>query len=131
MKLTQLIKKVKFDRRGLVPAIIQDEKTGEVLMLAYMNRRALAKTLETGKTYFWSRSRKKLWMKGEISGHTQSTRQIFLDCDGDTLLIKVRQKKAACHTGFYSCFYRKIDSKSGRLKVTGKKVFDSKKVYKT
>jgi len=131
MKLTQLIKKVKFDRRGLVPAIIQDEKTGEVLMLAYMNRRALMKTLETGKTYFWSRSRKKLWMKGEISGHTQSARQVFLDCDGDTLLIKVRQKEAACHTGFYSCFYRKMNSRTATLKVTGKKVFDSKKVYKT
>ena len=129
MKTPELIKKVKFDQCGLVPAIIQDAKTDEVLMLAYMNRRALAKTLETGKTHFWSRSRKKLWMKGEISGHTQSVRQVFLDCDSDTLLIKVRQKEAACHTGFYSCFYRKIDSESGRLKVTGKKVFDSRKVY--
>ena len=128
MKLNSLLKKIKFDRRGLVPAIIQDEKTGEVLMLAYMNRLALRKTLETGKTYFWSRSRKKLWMKGEISGHTQCVRQVFLDCDSDTLLIKVRQKEAACHTGFYSCFYRKMNSRTATLKVTGKKVFDSKKV---
>jgi len=124
LKLNALLKKIKFDRRGLVPAIIQDAKTNQVLMVAYMNRKALKKTLETGKTYFWSRSRKKLWLKGESSGHIQSVRQIFLDCDNDTLLIKVRQKKAACHTGFYSCFYRKINLKTTALKVIGKKVFD-------
>ncbi len=129
MKLAQLIRKVKFDQRGLVPAIIQDEKTGEVLMLAYMNRLALRKTLETGKTYFWSRSRKKLWMKGEGSGHIQCVRQVFLDCDSDTLLIKVCQKEAACHTGFYSCFYRKINSKTGKTKTIGKKIFNPQKVY--
>lgn len=130
MKTIQLIKKVKFDQRGLVPAIIQDAKTARVLMNAYMNRQALTKTLETGKIHFWSRSRKKLWMKGETSGNTQSVRQVFLDCDGDALLIKVAQVGAACHTGYYSCFYRKINLKTARLKVIGKKIFDPKKVYR-
>ncbi|MBL7085253.1 MAG: phosphoribosyl-AMP cyclohydrolase [Candidatus Omnitrophica bacterium] len=124
-----LLRKIKFNQRGLVPAIIQDAKTNQVLMVAYMNRRALAKTLETGKTYFWSRSRKKLWLKGATSGHIQSVRSIFLDCDADTLLIKVRQKGSACHTGYYSCFYRKINRKSAKLKVVGKKKFDPNKVY--
>ena len=123
------MKKIKFDQRGLLPAIIQDVKTSQVLMVAYMNRKALERTLETGKTYFWSRSRKKLWLKGEVSGHIQTVRSIFLDCDADTLLIMVRQKSAACHTGYYSCFYRKIDRKSAKLKVVGKKNFDPKKVY--
>ncbi len=129
LRFDSLIKEIKFDQRGLVPAIIQDAKTGQVLMLAYMSRQALRKTLETGKTHFWSRSRKKLWLKGETSGHTQSIRQIFLDCDSDTLLIKVRQRGAACHTGYYSCFYRKIDPRTLKLKIIGKKVFNPKKVY--
>jgi phosphoribosyl-AMP cyclohydrolase len=131
MKLDSLLKKIKFDQRGLIPAIIQDVKTNQVLMLAYMNRRALKKTLETGRTYFWSRSRKQLWCKGEISGHTQALRQLFLDCDADTLLIKVAQAGGACHTGYYSCFYRKINTKAAALKIVGKKVFDPKKVYHT
>lgn len=130
MKAAALIKKVKFDRHGLVPAIIQDIKSGKVLMLAYMNRQALTKTLETGRTYFWSRSRKKLWLKGATSGHTQSVRGVYLDCDGDTLLIKVAQRGAACHTGYHSCFYRKLERKSGHLKVIAKKRFNPKKVYK-
>ena len=125
-----LLKKVKFDRRGLVAAIIQDVRTNQVLMLAYMNRLALRKTLQTGRTHFWSRSRKKIWRKGESSGHIQKVRSICLDCDGDTLLIKVSQKGAACHTGYYSCFYRKLKAQSGRLKVVGKKKFDPRKVYK-
>ena len=131
MNYNLLIKKIKFDQRGLVPAIIQDAKTGEVLMLAYMNRRAVRETLKSARTHFWSRSRKKLWMKGESSGHTQSVCGIFLDCDGDTLLIKVRQKRAACHTGYYCCFYRKIDASRQALKTVGKKIFEPKKVYKS
>lgn len=130
MGIDSLIKRIKFNRHGLVPVIIQETKTGEVLMLAYMNRRALRKTLASAKTYFWSRSRKRLWLKGESSGHTQSVRQIFLDCDGDTLLIKVTQKGAACHTGYYSCFYRQLDVESGSFKVVAKKTFDPKKVYR-
>ena len=128
-RISALIKKVKFDQRGLVPAIIQEAKTGQVLMMAYMNRQALRKTLRYGKTHFWSRSRGKLWMKGESSGHVQKVRQVFLDCDGDTLLIKVAQTDAACHTGYYCCFYRKVNPKNAALKVIAKKVFEPKKVY--
>lgn len=129
MKYDLLMRKIKFNQRGLVPAIVQDTKTSQVLMLAYMNRLSLKKTIETGKVHFWSRSRKRLWLKGETSRHTQSVRSIFLDCDADTLLIKVRQKGAACHRGYYSCFYRKIDSRTWKLKVSDKKIFDPKKVY--
>lgn len=102
------LKSFKFDKSGLLPAIIQDYKTGSVLMLAYMNRVSLARTLKTGKTCFWSRSRKEYWVKGQTSGHFQFVKSIAYDCDMDTLLIKVRQVGAACHTGNRSCFYRKI-----------------------
>lgn len=101
-----MIDTIKFDDRGLVPAIIQDSRSGQVLMMAYMNREALQKTLVTGQTWFYSRSRQSLWMKGESSGHVQKVVDIRFDCDGDTLLIKVEQTGAACHTGHYSCFYR-------------------------
>ena len=102
------LKDLKFDKTGLIPAIIQDYKTGEVLMLAYMNNASLARTLKSGKTCFWSRSRKEFWVKGETSGHYQFVKSIAYDCDMDTLLIKVRQLGAACHTGSRSCFYRRI-----------------------
>ena len=98
-----------FQKADLIPAIIQDNENGEVLMLAYMNRESLAKTLETGYTWFWSRSRKELWNKGATSGHLQKIVSMYRDCDDDTLLIKVEQTGAACHTGNRSCFYRKID----------------------
>lgn len=101
-----MIEQVKFDERGLVPAIIQDSQSGRVLMMAYMNAESLGKTIETGRTWFYSRSRQQLWMKGETSGHVQQVRDIFYDCDGDCLLIQVEQTGAACHTGHYSCFYR-------------------------
>lgn len=94
--------------KGLVPAIVTDFENNEVLMLAYMNREAFDKTIETKKTWFYSRSRKKLWNKGETSGHFQFVKEISVDCDGDTLLIKVQQLGAACHTGNRSCFYRRI-----------------------
>ena len=119
---------IKFDTNGLVPAVIQDFQNGEVLMVAYMNRDSLQKTLETGKTHFWSRSRKKLWMKGESSGHIQEIKEICIDCDADCLLIKVDQKVAACHTGYRSCFYRKWDN--GNWATVGEKVFEEKDVYK-
>jgi len=102
------LKELKFDRQGLIPAIIQDYKTGEVLMLAYMNRDSLRRTLKLGKTCFWSRSRKKYWIKGETSGHYQYVKGIAYDCDMDALLIRVRQLKVACHTGNRSCFYRRM-----------------------
>jgi phosphoribosyl-AMP cyclohydrolase/phosphoribosyl-ATP pyrophosphohydrolase/phosphoribosyl-AMP cyclohydrolase len=97
-----------FAKSELVPAIVQDSENGQVLMLAYMNLESLRKTLETGQTYFWSRSRGELWNKGETSGHTQKVIDIFADCDDDTLLLKVEQRGAACHTGEYSCFFNRI-----------------------
>jgi len=114
--------------QGLIPAIVQDWKTGEVLMVAYMNAASWAKTLETGKACFWSRSRKKLWLKGETSGHVQIIKEIYLDCDQDALLLKVEQVGgAACHTGYRSCFYRQIVN--GQTQVIGKRIFDPKEVY--
>lgn len=113
---------LKFDDRGLIPAIVQDYKTNQVLMLAYMNGESLARTVETGYTWFWSRSRQELWNKGATSGHTQRVLSITYDCDGDTLLVKVEQKGAACHTGSYSCFFNPLwNSGSGEsLPVTEK-----------
>ena len=102
------IKDLKFDKSGLIPAIIQDFKTGEILMLAYMNRESIRRTLKLGKTCFWSRSRKEYWIKGATSGNFQFVKSIAYDCDMDSLLIKVRQVGVACHTGNRSCFYRKI-----------------------
>lgn len=99
---------LKYDKNGLIPAIIQDYKTNEVLMLAYMNEQSLKRTIKLGKTCFWSRSRKEFWVKGETSGHFQFIKGISYDCDADALLIKVRQVGAACHTGNRSCFYRKL-----------------------
>lgn len=97
-----------FKKCDLIPAIIQEASTGEVLMLAYMNRESLAKTFETGYTWFWSRSRQELWNKGATSGHLQKVIEIYDDCDDDTLLVKVEQTGAACHTGNHSCFFTKI-----------------------
>lgn len=97
-----------FKKGNLIPAIVREESTGEVLMLAYMNRESLAKTFETGETWFYSRSRQELWHKGATSGHIQKIVDIYTDCDDDTLLINVVQTGAACHTGNHSCFYRKI-----------------------
>ena len=102
------IDKVRFDERGLVPAVVQDALSGEVLMLAYMNRESLDKTIATGETHFWSRSRGELWHKGATSGHTQKVTGMSLDCDGDTILVRVLQSGAACHTGAYSCFFEKF-----------------------
>lgn len=118
---------VKFDDRGLAAAIIQDAATGEVLMCAFLNREALRLTFETGKMHYWSRSRQKLWLKGETSGHIQSVREARIDCDGDALVFKVDQEGGACHTGFYSCFYRKLED--GAWTEEGRKVFDPKAVY--
>ena len=120
---------IDFNRgNGLIPVIIQDALTHEVLMLGYMNRESWQKTQETNRVSFWSRSREKLWVKGETSGHTQEVKEIYLDCDGDTLLIKVNQiGGAACHTGFRSCFH--LRREEGEWKVSGEKIFDPKEVY--
>jgi phosphoribosyl-AMP cyclohydrolase len=100
---------VAFDDRGLVPAIVQDAENGDVLMMAWMNRESLDRTIADGRTWFWSRSRRELWAKGETSGHVQHVEEIRVDCDADTLLVRVHQVGAACHTGERSCFYRGID----------------------
>ena len=114
---------------GLVPVIVQDADTGEVLMLAYMNRDAWLKTLQTGKATYWSRSRNELWVKGETSGHIQIVRDILVDCDSDTVLLKVRQVGgAACHTGYRSCFFRKLVD--GKTEVIGERIFKPEDVYK-
>ena len=102
------LKELKFDEKGLIPAIIQDVKSGDVLMVGYMNEESIKFTLDEGRTCFWSRSRQKFWRKGESSGHIQKVKEIYYDCDGDALLIKVEQTGVACHTGEWSCFYRKL-----------------------
>ena len=101
----ELMQKVKFDASGLVTAVAQDAQNGQVLMVAWMNREALEETLQGGQVCYWSRSRQSLWRKGETSGHVQTLRDIYVDCDGDTLLLKVDQKGPACHTGAESCFF--------------------------
>jgi phosphoribosyl-AMP cyclohydrolase len=121
--------KLKFDADGLIPAIIQDQTTGRVLMMAWMNRASIEKTIETGKTHFWSRSRRKFWMKGESSGHTQQVKDIATDCDGDTLLIQVEQLGAACHEGYRSCFYRSIVQDGADFKVTEERLATPEQIY--
>ena len=112
-----------------MPAIVQDDETDEVLMLAYMNHEAWEKTCTSGKAHYWSRSRQKLWLKGGTSGHIQEVRAIYVDCDLDTVLIRVHQVGgAACHEGYQSCFYRKAGH--GELRTVGTQVFDPKEVYK-
>lgn len=113
---------------GLIPAIVQDAETGEVLMLAFMNELSWQKTLETGKATYWSRTRKKLWIKGGTSGNVQLIKEIRIDCDDDTVLLKVEQiGGAACHTGHRSCFYKKIENND--IVIVGEKIFDPKEVY--
>ncbi len=114
---------------GLVPVIVQDSTDGTVLMLAYMNEEAWDKTWETGEAHYWSRSRKKLWHKGGTSGNVQKVREIFIDCDDDTVLLKVEQiGGAACHTGYRTCFYRKLEDE--RVDIVAEKIFDPKEVYR-
>ncbi len=121
---------IDFDKMGgLAPAVVQDEKTGEVLMLAFMNKEAWEATLKTGKATYYSRTRNTLWVKGNTSGHVQRVKEIRIDCDNDTILLKVEQVGgAACHMGYRSCFYRRVEN--GALKTVGKKIFDPKEVYK-
>src|ERR1043166_2606265 len=107
-----LYEQLKFNADGLIPAIVQEQSTSRVLMMAWMNRASLERTLETGRTHFWSRSRQKFWMKGETSGHVQQVRDVAFDCDGDTLLIQVEQTGAACHEGYKSCFFRSVEGET-------------------
>ena len=120
----------KLNEQGLIPAVVQDAVTGEVLMVAYMNKESLAETFKRKLTCFYSRSRNEFWVKGESSGHTQEVVEILTDCDQDTLLIKVKQKGGACHLGYKSCFVRSLDNKGDLAKITQKKIFDPEKIYK-
>jgi phosphoribosyl-AMP cyclohydrolase len=120
---------VRFDADGLVPAVIQEDATGEVLMVGYMNAEALERTVATGRTHFWSRSRRTIWRKGETSGHVQQVKSLAVDCDGDCLLVRVAQEVAACHMGYWTCFFRRR-TPDGGVEVVGERVFDPEKTYR-
>ena len=128
-KLEETIGDLKYDAAGLIPAVCVDHQTKQVLMVAYMNEASLLDTVRTGKTHFWSRSRQKYWMKGESSGHTQEVKAIYIDCDADTLVIEVLQHGAACHEGYYSCFYRRLND-AGQWEVVAKRLLNPDDVYK-
>lgn len=130
MSFKEIISGLKFDSNGLIPAIMQDYENGEILMFAFMNHEAVEKTLTSGLANFYSRSRNKMWVKGESSGHTQEVKEAYFDCDKDVLLIKIKQNVAACHTGYRSCFYSKINLKNETVETVGEKVFEEEKVYK-
>jgi len=126
-----IIEQLKFDSDGLIPAIAQEEKSGEILMMAWMNRESLRATIETNRATYWSRSRKKFWMKGEESGNIQEIRSIHIDCDGDAVLLKVNQiGGAACHTGHRTCFYREIVDDGQNFKESNDIIFDPNTVYR-
>ena len=121
----------KFDQKGLITAVAQDAQTGQVLMVGYMNRQALDLTIQTGYATYFSRSRQKLWKKGQQSGHFQKVQQILIDCDQDCLVLKVTVDAGQCHVGYQSCFYRALDKKTkGKLKFIAEKVYDPQKTYK-
>ena len=128
-EIDETIAALKYDDNGLIPAVIVDADSKAVLMMAWMNAESLKTTVETGKTHFWSRSRRKYWMKGESSGHTQDVRAVYTDCDADTLVVEVIQHGAACHEGYRSCFYRRLGP-GGGWEVIAEKVFDPDEVYK-
>ncbi|HEV3120366.1 MAG TPA: phosphoribosyl-AMP cyclohydrolase [Isosphaeraceae bacterium] len=119
---------IKWSPQGLVPAIVQDSESGEVLMMAWMNAEALRLTLATGQTHFYSRSRASLWRKGDTSGHVQHVEEIRLDCDADVLLIRARQVGGACHEGYRSCFFRKLEA-SGETPIVAQRLFDPARIY--
>lgn len=122
------IKEIFKDRKTLLPVIVQDYKTKKVLMLAYMNRDAFELSIKTKKTHFYSRKMGRIWQKGEVSGNIQLIKKIFIDCDNDTLLIEVKQKMAACHKGYRTCFYRQLTEKGA--KIVEKRIFNPKEIYK-
>jgi len=128
-KLDETLSTLKYDADGLIPAVVVDAETKQVLMVAYMNETSLRETIRTGQTHFWSRSRRKYWLKGESSGHTQDVRAVYTDCDSDTVLLEVVQHGGACHEGYYSCFFRRLGD-GGEWQVVGEKVFDPQQVYK-
>ncbi|MGR3178910.1 MAG: phosphoribosyl-AMP cyclohydrolase [Candidatus Anammoxibacter sp.] len=126
----ELLSKLKFDKHGLIPAIIVDISDNQVLTLCYMNDEALNKTIETGKIHVFRRSKGRLMLKGETSGHTQTVKDIYFDCEGNSLVFKVDQKVAACHAGYKSCYYQKSDIDGNNIKIVEEKIFDDSKVYK-
>ena len=128
--MEETVKQLKYNADGLIPAVVQDAQTKQVLMVAYMNAESLLATIRTGKTNFWSRSRQKYWVKGESSGHTQDVHAIRIDCDMDTLVIEVTQHGGACHLGYYSCFFRRLTD-DGQWENTDERVFDPDEVYKS
>ena len=128
-QLEETIKALTYDDSGLIPAVIVDQESRAVVMVAYMNEQSLLETVRTGKTHFWSRSRQKYWMKGESSGHTQDVKAVYTDCDTDTVVIEVAQHGVACHEGYFSCFYRRLDE-AGRWCVVSEKAFDPADVYR-
>ncbi len=123
------IEQLKFNADGLIPVIVQEQSTGRVLMMAWMNQVSLERTIELGKTVFWSRSRQKFWVKGESSGHVQHVKEISYDCDGDTVLIQVEQVGAACHEGYKSCFFRSVGMGREEVKVTESQLESPEKIY--
>jgi phosphoribosyl-AMP cyclohydrolase len=125
----QLLTNLKFDDKGLIPAVIVDVTDNRVLTLCFMNQEALEKTIETGKVHVFRRSKNRLMLKGETSGHTQSVENVFFDCEGKSLGIKVKQKVAACHAGYMSCYYRKYNDKTDNIEIIEEKVFDPEKTY--
>ena len=124
----EFLSRVKWTADGLVAAIVQDAESHEVLMMAWMDRAALVRTLESGQTHFYSRSRRSAWHKGETSGHVQHVESIWIDCDGDVVLIKARQVGGACHEGYRSCFFRRVNEHGG-LEVAARPVFEAQSVY--
>ena len=124
----EILNQLKFDSDGLIPAIVQDVESGDVLMMGYMNSEALQRTLREKRVCFWSRSRNKFWIKGETSGHFQLVKDVYVDCDQDCLLIKVEQVGAACHEGYRSCFFRKV-TPEGELETVAERIVDPKEVY--
>ena len=125
----QLRNNLKFNDKGLIPAVIVDNVDNQVLTLCYMNLDALEKTIETGKIHVFRRSKNRLMLKGETSGHMQFVKEIYFDCEGNSLVIKVEQKVAACHEGYKSCYFRRYNQKTGEVEIAEKRIFDPKSVY--
>lgn len=126
----QLISELKFNDKGLIPVIIVDATDNRVLTLCYMNEEALRKTIETGKVHVFRRSQNRLMLKGETSGHVQTVKEIFFDCEGNSLVLKVEQKVAACHAGYRTCYFRRYNPKTDCIQIVESKVFEPEKVYK-
>lgn len=124
LNMETFLDSLKYDANGLITAVVQDHENSEILMVAFMNREAVRRTLESGRTCFWSRSRRKYWVKGETSGHVQTVKGVFVDCDKDALVVRVEQTGAACHEGYRSCFFRQVDDQGGET-IVGEKLTES------